>query len=132
MAYMKFRQGNRARWVGVQPGHDGEQVWSNGGVDNGTAIVYTVPAGKVFMWTGYEISISVTALAGWYNFMEYSAVPALEKSIISLYLPAASNIVVTKSYWPPVEVPAGKSFRISSGVAGMLTFCTVTGWAENV
>jgi len=49
MAYATFREPNQVKWVGVLPGHNGEQVIAQAVADNSTVIAYTVPAGKILL-----------------------------------------------------------------------------------
>jgi len=123
MAVAKFREPNRARWVGIRPGHDGEQVVKHGwAVNVGTFLFYTVTAGKVLLldewfWTcqgaaANESSFYIrdTADVVWLRLTQICSVPAF-------YLSGGNALSF------PIEVPAGYDICASNTVATTYQGC---------
>lgn len=132
MAVTKHREPNQAKWVGMRPGHNGEQVFEAGAVDNGTTILYTVPAGKVFCWCGWN-AVSAGNAYNVKTFLEvYDAVPALSLSVQRFGSAVNSALALSRTYWPPVEIIAGYSIRIRSTLANISLYCGINGWVEDV
>lgn len=132
MAYMKFREGNRARWVGVRPGHDGEQVWDGAGFDNATVTVYTVPAGKRFFFTGYSFEYSTVGVNQWCSMTLRDPGGVFVRYLQRYFGQTSTSFGVTQSFWPPLEIDAGYYIDASSSAASVYVTCDVHGWIEDV
>ena len=120
------REPNQVKWIGVRPGHNGIQVIENNAANNAVVIIYTVPAGKLFLLFGYFYHQYATAASTGYLAV-YNAVPADVHHLAGGQSPAVSVFAVTRDYTVPLEFPAGYSFRISSSAAGMYVQCSIDG-----
>ena len=130
MALMKFREPNQVKWQGVRPGHNGTQVLADGQCDNSTIILYTVPAGKVFYWCGWNMIAYGPAAAGDSYLYIYTAVPAIWRRIQRFFYAITDSRALSKSYWPPLEIPEGYSIRLVSTVVGHALQGSIHGWVE--
>jgi hypothetical protein len=129
---MKFREPNRARWVGTRPAHDGEQVIAYKLAVDATQIIYTVPAGKVLHLTNAMIFASSLAVGHGYIFIRNVAdVPVLYLVQFRYISGAGMGTGHANQYWPPIEVLEGYDIAITSGAAGLTLFGNIHGWVEN-
>lgn len=127
MAYARYREENIVNWVGVRPGHNGEQIHVHLSVPAADwAIVYTVGAGKVLL-LDYAFLCSAIAGAATQYLSVYTDAPAELARILAGYQAAAvSGIPKSASFWPPIEIPAGYSIRgYQSGI--IATTCIIHG-----
>lgn len=131
MAFMEFREPNQVKWVGVRPGHNGEQVLEYAIAQNSTPILYTVPAGKVFYLCGYSLNTWDTVGVATLRLVIYDDTPAAWKYLQYLISSANSGQSITKSYWPPLEIPSGYSVRLESAVATATVRGSIHGWVED-
>lgn len=51
---MIYRIADRTKWVGTRPGYNGTQIFVSANALGATVILYTVPAGKVFLLFNYS------------------------------------------------------------------------------
>ena len=130
MALMEFREKNRVKWVGVRPAHDGEEVAVNKLVTNTFGDVYVVPAGKTLHLISVSLGFSAIATGLVSVYLRPSAGGAtyyfFESSIV-VALPVQSEQWYA---YPPLELSAGDSVRVSSGVAGLTVRASIFGWIE--
>lgn len=131
MSLMHFREPNQVKWMGVRPGHNGEQVLAYDTVINGAQVVYTVPAGKVFFLCEANL-LSISNVTGKIALTIYDAAPALLLTLggISMIV-AQSQGTDHYTYWPPIELPAGYSIRVESNIAGLEARSSIFGWIED-
>ena len=112
------REPNQVKWIGVRPGHNGIEILESGNVDNGTDVVYTVPADKLFLWFGWNAIMISNAYSAACYIGIFNAVPVLVKNIQTFGTGTNMATSLSKSYWPPLEVAAGFSIRFVSTAAG--------------
>jgi len=130
MALMKFREGNRVKWIGSKPGHDGTQVFTSFPATNATAIVYTVPVGSVLYLV--ESFLGVTAIAAGYVVLQIqNAGGAFVRHLCFIQVGAAAPVHDSHfTAWPPVELPAGFTIRVQSSAVGLTAYGAIFGWVE--
>lgn len=130
MAVMSFREANHVLWRGVRPAHDGTQIIEYKYANNNTQVLYTVPAGEVFYLCGFVIAAFTTAVEGYIGLAIYDAVPAQYRVLQYGIGGADTYREITKSYWPPLEIPATYSLRNVSGAATVHIYTNIHGWVE--
>lgn len=112
-----WREGNRARWIGMRPAHEGEHVDAEHSVVNGTEILYTVGEGKLLLLFESEFDTTATGAAIGYLGV-YDATPTRYHYLHRQGYNAAGVKVMALARFIPFEVPAGHSVRVySSGAA---------------
>ena len=121
-----FREQNQVKWIGVRPGHNGEQAFGINNCVNVRAVVYTVPADKIFLWTGYAATMSGT-VTGNGDIEMWSAAPALTRVFISMYYQIGTSFGLTNDFSIPIELIAGESIRIISSAATNPLYCSAWG-----
>ena len=111
------REPNQVKWIGVRPGHNGEQIIKNALANNATVEIYEVPADKLLFIFGYFVSITaVVNVAGYLEI--YTAVPALESTLYVAGARAGYSISVVHSFGNvPIEVAAGYFIKVRSSAA---------------
>ena len=130
MSDMHFREPNQVKWMGTRPGHNGTQVLEHL-IDALAAdgVIYTVPAGETLYLTYGHISsdANATFIIGLEIFTDGGV---LHRWLIRGYNFLNSEFVnECRSWWPPIEIPAGYTVRkFSSGAASSLA--VIHGWAE--
>ena len=101
-----YREPNQVKWVGVRPGHNGEQIL----IDIDTAvsvIVYTVPADKLLFL--FDWSISTAPNLNIHSRLQIrTAVPVVVANIAgaSSYT-GDSGTNNAQALWVPIEIKAG-------------------------
>jgi len=130
MAYMGFREPNQVKWVGSRPAHNGEQVFTQIYAESETAIVYTVPAGKVLYLISVELGYRGIA-AGRSIIRVRDATDVTVVDMLYDYLQDGSKgDAKTRYFYPPLEIPAAYDIVIISTVAGLLIQGSIFGWVE--
>ena len=119
------REPNQVKWVGVRPGHNGEQVLID--IDfNANQLLYTVAADKLLFIFSWQVTLAANA-AGIATLELRTAVPAVYYHLA--YLRGALADIgpsVSNSLWVPIEVPATYNNylttdqRVKGGVHGIL------------
>lgn len=130
MALMKFREKNRAAWVGVRPGHNGEQVDDTKVINNSTAIVYTVPAGKTLYLCNINVSVYTNVAGGFYVAVRDAGDANAEyfyRGISHINLPVPPAII---NWRQPREIPTGYDLFGWSGADGLYVNIYWFGWIE--
>ena len=112
------REPNQVKWVGVRPGHNGEQINRCNTVDNGTVILYTVPADKLLL-IHYHYASGFAAANGILSFSIFDAVPANVGEIWQARFRTAEGWGVAVSHFFPIEIPTGYSLRLISDTVGV-------------
>ena len=110
------REPNQVKWVGVRPGHNGEQVLNL--IDRAVnALLYTVPADKILLIFSWQIGIG-TAAAGNARLQLETAVPAvyyeLGNCLNGAGLTSANS---QQALWVPIEVPATYRIYLTTNIA---------------
>lgn len=129
MALMKFREKNKARWLGVRPAHYGEQVTKNGSVVNNTVIVHTVTAGKTFYLSSAVIGLFSTGTASGYLLVRDDG-DVLQYNIVFGRIINADEQLFSMGFDPPIEIPEGWDICVSSNSADMYVEGFIHGWEE--
>ena len=91
---------------------------------------YTVPAGKtLFLTTAVLAGFGTAAGVGGFGSI-YDSTPAKWREIGRLPVFANGGTAYAASFNPPLEVPAGYTVRITSGIASCWAYLTIHGWVE--
>ena len=119
------REPNQVKWVGVRPGHNGEQVLININ-RNANALLYTVGVGKLLMLYDWQIGM---VLAANLSCSLYIRTDAAAPYYYLAYLSTATNVTggnMSNNTCVPIEVPAAYDFYIEcaswvrGGIHGIL------------
>jgi len=130
MAVMSYREGNRVRWVGTRPGHDGTQVLVWKAAVNATEVLYAVPAGKILYLTHMAIHVESDIAGSGYMHIRDGG------GITQYFGIAVKNIVGgsfcsnSESFWPPIEMPASWDVAVVSSIAALIVIGSIHGWYE--
>ena len=119
------REPNQVKWVGVRPGHNGEQVLIHINTNVNT-VLYTVPADKLLLIFSWQLVVAQAAAV--------SAQLELQTAVPAAYYQLAYNRNTATFFHPqssqsltiPIEVPA--TYRVNliangtslGGVQGIL------------
>ena len=120
------REPNQVKWIGVRPGHNGEQIIANNDVNNATVIVYTVPANKILLLNGFNCNCWASA-ASTGSIEWWDAVPILYRRIAKFSSQINSVYFGGNDYTMPLELAAGHSIRIISAAAAYWLYATIWG-----
>ena len=120
------REPNQVKWIGVRPGHNGEQIIEFNTATNATVIIYTVPADKILLLNGFNSNIWSSANGTCY-LQWWDAVPALYRNLASQQALASSAYSTKNDYMMPLELDAGHSLRIVSPAATLIIKSTIWG-----
>ena len=132
MSVMKFREPNRARWVGVRPGHDGIQAGAYGSAVNlETTLIYTVGAGKIWYVTEWFVNMHGAAGGACY-FAIRDLGDFVWFNLMTHYFPVSYGVCGGNSFNPPLEVPAGYDLYIQNTVNSSYSYGHALGWIESV
>lgn len=111
-----WREPNRAKWVGIRPGHDGEQMIASSTVSNSSDTMYTVPTNYVlllFSWWSWTVATG----AGTGSLGIYNDTPALYRRLSYHRMVSAGERDTSHDLFVPIEVPAGYSIVNESSAA---------------
>lgn len=130
MSLNLFREPNQVKWVGFRPAHRGAQVASDAGGTDGTFILHTVTAGKTLFLCGmtFENNDSGTGHVGTLRVRNDTDVAQYD--LAQVFIDAIGQIITSKSYWPPLEIPALWDVVVISSAAGLDTRGFIHGWEE--
>lgn len=127
---MNFREANQVKWVGIRPGHNGEQIAKHHVAVNTTAIIHTVTSGKTFYLSSASYMIYYTG-AG------FAIMSVRDLSDVAVYhlgmgYKAANDPTITLpiSFPQPLEIPAGYDIYLQSLAADLHVFGFIHGWEE--
>ena len=120
------RDPNQVKWVGVRPGHNGEQVIAYATAVDVLGTVYTVPVDKILLLFGHSVGVYSTAAALGEMYI-YDATPALEVTLVGRSVAANGSVNSDHSYDPPLELTAGYSLRILTVAATCRIRATIHG-----
>ena len=127
----RWREGNRARWVGVRPGHHGEQVAISKEVTDATIIVYTVPAAKRFFLCDVGISYYAAEAGTHFGLGVRDDVDTLLYYLWYHTSNWATASETGRNFWPPIEIPAGYDVFIYSSGATRTVHAFIHGWVQD-
>lgn len=130
MGLMEYREPNQVKWVGVRPGHKGEQVledlFSNVA---GDVLIYTVPAGKTLFLTNIFLGMWAN-ISGIIGLSIFDTTPVRWKWLcVGIQIVTDNLIPINKSYYPPIEIPSGYHIYRYSANADTSIAC-IHGWVE--
>lgn len=128
MAASDYREPNAANWVGVRPAHFGSQQRASDAVSDGTAILYTVPAGKTFYLFDWSFEANASAAGVWGALRVRNDVDARQFDIQIALFDAAGTVVSSNAYFVPLEIPTGWDIYIQSSGAT----CDVRGFVHGI
>ena len=120
------REPNQVKWIGVRPGHNGEQVIEGDTAVNVLKTIYTVPADKILLLNNYVATIYCAA-GGNGSVMIYNAVPALYRTLVLMPATANDNGFVSVSFPMPIELSEGFSIRALTTAANIDLWVTING-----
>jgi len=102
----------------------GLYINGSGQANNGTTVLYTVPANKLALIYGYTLDINPVA-AGYGYLGIYSSAPALLYEIDRLNRPIAIPGHTAVSLCTPIMVNTSESIRVFSSVANLLAYSCI-------
>lgn len=127
----EHREPNMVKWVGVRPGHNGEQIAKSNTVAGDTAIVHTVNAGKTFFLCYYDFIYSTRTADISGSLFVRNVADALVYTLsvgrinTTLYsMSAQSGLII------PIEIPTGFDICIISAGATTPVYAFIHGWEE--
>lgn len=124
---MSWREPNRARWVGVRPGHDGDMLVKAGTAVNGTTIVYTVPVGKVLLVVAFTMYLTVGGAGAVTGFLNRAGEDAFCLGRLFQNTAAGWQPHVNGNFPIPFELDAGDTVSIVSSAVTITGGLTVFG-----
>ena len=127
MAQTKHREPNRARWVGVRPAHDGEQIAESAAATNvQTTIIYTVPAGYILLLFQWSLDCAGAA-TNTSSFLVRNASDVIQYNLWTAYFVAAGRAALSSGLFVPIEITAGFDVVVSNTVAASYTRAFIHG-----
>lgn len=130
MSAMAYREPNEVLWRGVRPGHRGVQVPKYNSASNGTTIVHTVTAAKVFFLTFWSFSARASAVGGTAEFFIRDDEDAAWFRIQFLGFDAVGQGLDSGMFSPPLEIPAGYDIVVKSSLITCDVYGAIDGWEE--
>lgn len=127
MAIAAHHEDNMAKWVGVRPGHNGEQVGGYDGVANGDVILYTVPADKILLIFNWSLTANSAAAAVFAFLGIRDALDVQTHALGQLRLKNSMPNSIVGSRYIPYEVPEGYDVYVSSNSADCSAYGTFDG-----
>jgi len=114
-----WNEENQVKWVGIRPGYHGDQVTAYNSVAAGTAIVYTVPAGKTLLIFNTSMSVSRNAVGvSPAYFILRDSGDVLVHEIYKIYVNGVGSVIsVSTARYSPLIAPADYDITIQSGIA---------------
>jgi hypothetical protein len=127
---MLHRETNRVKWVGVRPAHDGTQVTVDSFTSAGAAILYTVTAGKTLFLCHFTLECSSGAVVSGADFWVRNGADVIQYYLLRQRLAISRETIISPSFWPPIEIPAGWDIVMGVGVATTTEYAFIHGWEE--
>ena len=131
MARMGWRENNRAKWVGIRPGHYGTAVDLYNSASNGEKIVYTVPAGYVLYISELTFTSRGTAAGADCIARIKTAGGVVSVGLCEHIYGAAGQLSTSRTFFQPIEVPAGYTVGIYSTDASSIGILHFHGWIDS-
>ena len=130
MSDMHFREPNQVKWQGSRPGHNGTE-WHEyeEQIGLGTTVFPAVPGGQRLFLTQMSLDVFTTVSAFAYVYV-YTAVPALWRTLFGGIIALGTSEIECFNYWPPLEIPAAYTIRITSAEAALRICLAAHGWVE--
>lgn len=130
MAEMTYREGDRTKWVGVRPAHEGTQIAKSATATNGTTLLHTVTAGKIFFLTSWSFTCNTTTVDKYGRLAVRDGEDDWIYSIAHLHMDATRTIGMAAGLYFPLEIPAGWDIVVYSNNAGLNARGFIQGWEE--
>lgn len=129
MAYTIYKEPNRAAWIGVRPGVQGEQIVIDATVTNGTGVLYTVGVGKtLLLFRNWCSMVGGAAAAALCYYGVYDATPALVYKLFASYVWAPhAGADQDVARYVPLELSAGYNIRLTSPSAAEIVRAGIEG-----
>ena len=110
-----FREPNMVKWIGVRPGHEGEEVLINV-LNAATAVLYTVPADKILLLYDWYLSLAYVGAASCQVNLRNDAA-AIIGNIANFDTCAGNNTAhIAQNLTIPIELLEDYDIRIVTGV----------------
>jgi len=132
MARMGWRENNRAKWVGIRPGHYGTAVDLYESMSNGELIAYIVPAGYVLYISELTFTSRGTAAGAYCNARIKTDADVVLLALIEHSYAAAGQLSTSRTFFPPMEVPAGYTVGIRSTSDKSTGILCLHGWIDSL
>jgi hypothetical protein len=121
MAQHEHCDPDQARWIGVRPGIDGDEIYATASANNSTVAVYTVPANKRFYLFNAGVSVrSVTPAVGDASFYLDNGLGVVIWRFGRAMILTGDSKLYNYSFYMPMIIPATYRLIISSFVAGII------------
>lgn len=130
MSALGFREPNEVLWRGIRPAHKGTQVAADAGTANATIVLHTVTASKTFFLTGAVFHYDGTTIGHRARLMVRNIANAIQYTIFTSLTGVAGHGDVSKSFWPPLEIPAGWDIAADSNAITLVVTAFIHGWEE--
>jgi hypothetical protein len=127
---MSWIEKNRAKWIGVRPAREGTDIILDGTATNGTTVLYTVPAGKVFNLI--SSNLCVTAVGAGRSTLRVLRGGATIYLLGVITIITAAGVCPSAPFNPstPMGLIAGDIIDVSSTAVGHTSRGEVYGWEE--
>ena len=130
MSAMSFREPNEVKWVGVRPAHKGTQKLIRKVGVTADIEVYSVPADTTFYMTSMFVNLKAP------NGDERVTIRIRDTADNTIHIPLQINTavagqeVVSRNFYPPVEVPSGYDIYIDVAGTAPTVNLALEGWEE--
>ena len=130
MAEMLHREPNQVNWLGVRPAHLGTQISKSvEDVNNTTAIIHTVTAGKTLFLVSCRLMVTATG-AGSILLRVRDDEDTFLYTIDRFYAPINGTWSSPTYFFPPLEIPAGYDIFVLSSALNCFGHSHIFGWEE--
>lgn len=129
MAMTKYRELNMVKWVGVRPGHNGEQIVKSIRKTNGAEIIHTVSDDKILLLFAWTCSVHTDfAVKEGYLFVRNAA--DVTQYIIDRhgFRPTQQHDSNGLAHYIPIEIPEKYDICIYAEDANVF----VDGWIHGI
>lgn len=127
---MAFREGNRVRWFGIRPGHNGTQVEASTTAENTTVDLYQPASGKVACINTIVLSAFGTA-SGWVWITHTTSANVVIATIARMvYITGSAMAGICVTFPEPLELANQEKLRVHSNDANCSAFGYCKGRVE--
>ena len=130
MSAMNFREPNQARWLGVRPAHNGEQLVAYNITTNDDRSIYQVPSGKTAYITSMIITATSGSVGGNVQVNYTDSANNLIKRLVNHFFRVTGNIAFSVSFNPPLELINQQRIRAYSNANDATITVFLHGWEE--
>jgi hypothetical protein len=130
MALMKWREPNRAKYIGVRPAHDGVQIAKRATATNGESTIHTVTAGKTFYLVWVKLICGTAGVGETYLVWKSGATTILYLCDILVATPVGIISPDSAYFYPPMEIPFGDILSVISSAIAVTGIGEIFGWEE--